>query len=140
MANLFRYFIAPLLLAGLVLAVGYCRGNAAPPPGPIDEGLEQWFLSLVRPFPGPPYSPVQGSSQTTHLERCCGSADCRPEPIRVSGDTIYVHQSDDMKSPWVPVTDPEAIVWREDNPLGLAIVCRYPTKTNVRCVVPWSGG
>ena len=125
MANLLRYFIAPLLLAALVLAVGYCRGNAAPPEGTDPTSpIAQWFGTLRNP----------GG------QLCCGlDIDCRQaekgEIIDRNGE-LYIFLNGQVQK-----IDQDKIVSRPDNPLGATYVCRsrHNTISTLYCVIPFGG-
>jgi hypothetical protein len=102
-----RLFLAALVASATGAAL------AAPPPN-ADPTLSPWFHSLMQPGTG---------------ISCCSEADCRQTDFRIQGD----HYEAMIQGQWQKVPA-EAILNRNDNPTGRAVVCWTPT-LGIMCFV-----
>lgn len=110
----FTRLITGGFLVGLAAATALPnRAGAAPPPN-ADMSLAPWFNSLQQPGSG---------------ISCCSIADCRRTQSRLSGDHYEVFIDDQWKA--VP---PNAVVDRQDNPTGHAVVCYTPAR-GIMCFI-----
>lgn len=97
----------------VALAILPAVALAAPPPN-ADMSLAPWFNSLQQPRSG---------------ISCCSIADCRRTDARLAGD----HYEAFVDGAWRPVP-PEAVVDRQDNPTGRAVVCYTPGR-GIMCFI-----
>jgi hypothetical protein len=105
---------AAVWAAAAVIAIAVAA-HGAPPPN-ADPALRPWFQSLVAP-------------SGIH---CCGpDTDCRTTAARIEGDhwqalldpAIYPQAGDLVKTPtWIDIPA-AAVLQRDDNPTGEAVMC-----------------
>ena len=105
-----RLWPAAFAAAGLACAT---FAKAEPPPN-ADPALAPWFQSLKQPDTG---------------VSCCSIADCRRTDSRVAGDHYEVM----IDGQWRAVPQ-SAVVEREDNPTGRAVVCYTPAR-GIMCFI-----
>ena len=106
--------ISSLATVGVLLAaLPLSHSQAAPPPN-TDMSLAPWFNSLQQPGSG---------------ISCCSVADCRRTDSRYAGD----HYEAFVDEQWRAVP-PGAVVERQDNPTGHAVVCYTPAR-GIMCFI-----
>ncbi len=99
-----------------VFAALFClqTGALAAPPPNADPSMAPWFNSLQQPGSG---------------ISCCSIADCRRTDSRIVGDHYEVMIDGEWRA--VP---PSAVVDRDDNPTGRAVVCYTPAR-GIMCFI-----
>ena len=83
----------------VILTLLIATAKAAPPPGPVDPEMRDWYRSLKQPNTG---------------SGCCSIADCRTYVSRISGDHYEVY----IKNRWFTV--PNELVLHRENKADLA--------------------
>jgi hypothetical protein len=106
--------ITATFLAGLAAAIGSPICAAAAPPPNADPSLAPWFNSLRQPGSG---------------ISCCSVADCRRTEARFKGDQYEAFVDGQWR-----VVPPGAVLDRQDNPTGRAVVCYTPAR-GIMCFV-----
>ena len=105
--------LATFCVSATLIALAPDHPRAAPPPD-ADMSLAPWFNSLQQPGSG---------------ISCCSIADCRRTDSRDAGD----HYEAFVDGQWRPVP-PSAVVERQDNPTGHAVVCYTPAR-GIMCFI-----
>lgn len=102
-----------VIVGGLIVMALWVRLAAAEPPQGSDpnSAFGQWYRSLMTP---------DGRMS------CCGVADCRHYPVRVSPAGYAIH----YEGEWIDVPDESIDRTRFDNPTGDYVACviqnRFP--------------
>ena len=91
-----------VVVAALIWLTPGSIAIGAPPPN-ADSTLAPWFRSL----------------QTKDGKSCCGEADCRRFPVRITADHYWILYN----GGWVPVPDEAVDHQRMDNPTGDYVAC-----------------